>query len=148
MDKASVLEDASNYIKELQGRVKELEGSSGTGRKNVQESVISINRSRLTTSDDEYPSSDGSGDPCKISPEIEVLMSGSSVLIRIQCQRKSSSVMKALTQVRNLGLSIISCSSMPFCMSTLLINIVAQIEDEFRITSTELVKHLQLAIEL
>ncbi|XP_023757916.2 transcription factor bHLH25 [Lactuca sativa] len=109
MDKASVLEDASNYIKELQNRVKELEG---------------------------------------LSPDIEVVMTGRTVLVRIQCQKKSSSLVKALTQMQNLGLSIISSCAMPFANTTLLINIVAQIEDEFRITSTELVKHLQLAIEL
>ncbi|KAI3500258.1 hypothetical protein L1887_36077 [Cichorium endivia] len=148
MDKASVLEDAINYIKELQGRVMELERSSGTERKNVLESVISVNRSRLSTGDEEYRSSDRSSDPWKLYPEIEVFMSGSSVLVRIQCQKKESSLVKALTQVRNLGLSIISASSMPFSNSTLLINIVAQIDqDEFLITSTELVKRLQLAID-
>ncbi|KAI3500260.1 hypothetical protein L1887_36079 [Cichorium endivia] len=147
-DKASVLEDAINYIKELQGRLKELEGFAGTERKNNRESVISINNSRLSASDDRYDSYEGSTDPWKISPEIDVFISGSSVLIRIQCQKNSSSLVKALTQVRNLGLTIISSSAMPFSKATLLINIVAQIEDEFRITSTELVKHLQVAIEL
>lgn len=88
MDKASVLEDATNYIKELQNRVKELEG---------------------------------------LSPDIEVVMTGRTVLVRIQCQKKSSSLVKALTQMQNLGLSIISSCAMPFANTTLLINIVAQV---------------------
>ena len=54
---ASVLEDATNYIRELQDRVKELEELSGLKRKNMQESVISAKRSRLSCSDDDGSSS-------------------------------------------------------------------------------------------
>ncbi|CAH1421291.1 unnamed protein product [Lactuca virosa] len=151
MDKASVLEDASTYIKELQDRVKELEELSGTKRKNVQESVISIRRSRVSTSDDEYYSSDETNSEdnthlCKLSPEIEVRMSGSSVLVKIQSQKNFSTLMKALTQMQKLGLSIISSSAMPFAKTTLLINIVAQIKDDFCMTAAELVKNLQQVI--
>ncbi|KAI3768219.1 hypothetical protein L2E82_18717 [Cichorium intybus] len=152
MDKASVLEDASNYIKELQLRVKELKELSGTKRKNVQESVISIKRSRLSTSDDEYYSSSDETNSCegtypsKLSPEIEVRMSGRSVLVRIECQKNSSSLVKTLTHLQKLGLSITSSSAMPFAKTTLLINIDAQIEDDFCMTATELAKNLQLAM--
>ncbi|GJZ69069.1 hypothetical protein Tco_0632619 [Tanacetum coccineum] len=58
MDKVSVLEDASNYIKELQGRVLELKGSPGTKRKHVHKSVIFVKGSKRSASDDEYYLSD------------------------------------------------------------------------------------------
>ncbi|XP_052627185.1 LOW QUALITY PROTEIN: transcription factor bHLH18 [Lactuca sativa] len=151
MDKASVLEDASNYIKELQGRVKKLEGLSSPKRKNFQSSVISMKRSKLSTSDDEYYSTDDtnscdSTNPFKLSPEIEVRMSGSSVLVKIECEKNISSFVKALNQMQKLGLTTISSSAMPFSKTRLLINIVSQIEDGFCITPTDLVKQLQLAI--
>ncbi|CAI9282754.1 unnamed protein product [Lactuca saligna] len=151
MDKASVLEDACNYIKELHGRVKELEGLSSPKRKNLQSSVISMKRSKLSTSDDEYYSTDDTNscdttNPFKLSPEIEVRMSGSSVLVKIECEKNFSSFVKALNQMQKLGLTNISSSAMPFAKTRLLINIVSQIEDGFCMTPTELVKHLQLAI--
>ncbi|KAI3777211.1 hypothetical protein L1987_47008 [Smallanthus sonchifolius] len=151
MDKASVLEDASNYIKELQDRVKELERLSSTKRKDVQECVISMKRSRIINSDDEYSSSEEtdsreSTDPCKSSPEIEVRISGGSVLVRVHCQKNTSSLVNTLTQMQKLGLSIISSSAMPFAKTIILITIVAQIEDNFCMTTKELVKNLQLAI--
>ncbi|KAI3760989.1 hypothetical protein L1987_51393 [Smallanthus sonchifolius] len=151
MDKASVLEDASNYIKELQDRVMELEGLSSTKRKDVQECVISMKRSRTINSDDEYSSS-GETDsrektnPCKSSPEIEVRISGSNVLVRTHCQKNTSSLVNTLTQMQKLGLSIISSSAMPFAKTTILITVVAEIEDNFCMTTKELVKNLQLAI--
>lgn len=47
MDKASVLEDAIKYIKELQNRVKDLEESSVTSRNYIQESTASTRRSKF-----------------------------------------------------------------------------------------------------
>nr|KAJ0214041.1 hypothetical protein LSAT_V11C400218410 [Lactuca sativa] len=128
-----------------------LEGLSSPKRKNFQSSVISMKRSKLSTSDDEYYSTDDtnscdSTNPFKLSPEIEVRMSGSSVLVKIECEKNISSFVKALNQMQKLGLTTISSSAMPFSKTRLLINIVSQIEDGFCITPTDLVKQLQLAI--
>ncbi|KAK1422087.1 hypothetical protein QVD17_24965 [Tagetes erecta] len=152
MDKASVLEDASNYIKELQDRVKELEGLTSTKRRqDVQECVISMKRSRIMNSDDEYSSSEETdsqenADPSKASPEIEVRISGSSVLVRIQCEKNICSLVNTLNRMHKLGLSVISSSCIPFAKTTILITIVAQIEDNFCMTTKELMENLQLAI--
>ncbi|GJY65389.1 Myc-type, basic helix-loop-helix domain-containing protein [Tanacetum coccineum] len=154
MDKASMLEDASNYIKELEGRVKELEGTlESNKRKNVDhKSVISMKRSKPSSSDDEYylrdePTISGeSTAPCKTTPEIEAYILGNTLTVSIQCQKNHSSFMKALTQMEKLGLSIISSSSMPFANTHLIITIIAQIVDDFSMTTTELVKNLQQSI--
>ncbi|KAD2805617.1 hypothetical protein E3N88_38994 [Mikania micrantha] len=152
MDKASVLEDASNHIKQLQDRVKELEGLLGNKRKDGQECVISMKRSRIINSDDEYSSSEeadsreSTNPPCKSFPETEVRVSGTSVLVRIQCQKNISSMVNTLTQMHKLGLSIISSSSMPFAKNTVLIIVVAEIKDDLCMTTKELVKNLQLVI--
>ncbi|KAK9054169.1 hypothetical protein SSX86_025246 [Deinandra increscens subsp. villosa] len=144
MDKATLLEDASNYIKELQDRVKELEGLRPTKRKDVQECVVSMKRSN--NSSPEETESGESTDPCELSPEIEVRISGSSVLVRIQCKNKISSLVNTVNLMQKLGLSVISSNTMPFANTTILITVIAQIEDDFCMTTKELVKNLQEAI--
>ncbi|KAK9061936.1 hypothetical protein SSX86_019120 [Deinandra increscens subsp. villosa] len=149
MDKATVLEDAANYIQELQNRVKELEGLSVSKRKNMQESVITGKRSRLSSSDDDGSSSneanfEESSSPC--NPEIEVRSSGCSLLVEIYSRKNCISLVKVLSEMQKLGLSIISCSTIPFADTTLLVTIVAQKNDDFIISSTDLVKNLQLVI--
>ena len=122
-----MLEDASNYIKELEGRVKELEGTlENNKRKNVdQESVIPVKRSRPTVSGEQAA-------PCKTTPEIEVCILGNTLTVSIQCHKNHSSFVKALTQMQKLGLSIISSSSMPFANTHLLITIVAQVQKIYK----------------
>ncbi|XP_076928738.1 transcription factor bHLH18-like [Bidens hawaiensis] len=151
MDKASVLEDAASYIKQLQDRVNELEGLLSPKRKFVEECVTSKKRSRISNSDEEHSSIEETEfrentNICISSPEIEVRVLGSSVLIRIHCKKKITSLTDTLIQIQKLGLSVISSSAMPFAKTTTLITIAAQIEDDFSMTTKELLKNLQLAI--
>nr|GEZ64701.1 transcription factor bHLH18-like [Tanacetum cinerariifolium] len=128
-DMASVLEDACNYIKELESHVKELEESStGFSRKDVGEST-----------DDEASSSHKT----KHGEDIEVQMSGKSVLIQFQCKRDTSSYVNVLGEILNIGLSIISTNAVTFTNTTLFINVVAEMTDNFCMTPTDLSKNLQ-----
>ena len=126
----NVLEDAANYIQELQGRVKELEGLSGLKRNNMQESVISAKRSRFSCSDNDGSSSnetnfEESSSPS--TPEIEIRTSGCSLLIEIYSRKNCISLVKVLSEMQKLGLSVISSSTMPFADTSLLITVVAQV---------------------
>ncbi|KAI3704598.1 hypothetical protein L1987_74823 [Smallanthus sonchifolius] len=143
MDKATVLEDATNYIQELQNRVKELE------RKNMQESVITVKRSRLSSSDDNGSCSneanfEESSSAC--DPEIEVRTSGCSLLVEIYSRTNCVSLVKVLSEMQKLGLSVISCSNMPFADTTLLVTIVAQKNDDFIMSPADLVNNLQQVV--
>ncbi|KAK1422092.1 hypothetical protein QVD17_24973 [Tagetes erecta] len=153
MDKASVLEDAANYIRELQDRVKELEGLSNVTRNDARECIVALNRSnKIRGDDDNDPSYNGTNSAychedvnCKTSAEIEVRMSGNFVLVRIQSQIDTSLLGKVLRMMEKLGLSVISNNAMPFD-NTIIITVVCQIQGDFSITATSLVKNLQLAI--
>ncbi|PWA96097.1 Myc-type, basic helix-loop-helix (bHLH) domain-containing protein [Artemisia annua] len=128
-DMASVLEDACNYIKELESHVKELEESSaGCNSKDVRES-----------NDDEASSSHKT----KRGEDIEVQMSGKSVLVQFQCKRDSSSYVNVLGEMLNIGLSIISTNAVSFTSTTLFINVVAEMADDFCMTPADLSKNLQ-----
>ncbi|XP_076940210.1 transcription factor bHLH18-like [Bidens hawaiensis] len=148
MDKATVLEDATNYILELQCRVKELEGLSNMKTKNMQ-SAISAKRSKLSCSDYD---DDSSYDEANVgesrsgcNPEIEVRMSSGSVLVRIYGLKNYMLLVKAHSEMQKLGLCVTSSSALPFAHSNLLITIVAKKNEDFLMTSTDLVKNLQLA---
>nr|XP_043616229.1 transcription factor bHLH18-like [Erigeron canadensis] len=162
LDKASVLEDAANHIRELQDRVKELEGlSSSVNAWDAKQSVVLISKnSRLITNnnndDDLSPTTDHEANSesadCSVDDvssksssgdEIEVRMSQNHVLIRIQSQKNSLSITKVLSTIHKIGLSVISSSTMPFANTATLFMIVAQIEDDFFMTATDLARNLQ-----
>ncbi|KAL8240589.1 hypothetical protein R6Q59_013944 [Mikania micrantha] len=148
-DKAYVLEVAASYIQQLQNRVKELEGSFGTKKNNTKESVGTIKRSRLSSRDDvgsnsNEPNVEESSSLC--DPEIEVRTSGCSLLVEIYSRTSCISLVKVLIEMQKLGLTVISCSTMPFADTILLVTIVAQKDDDFVMPSADLVKNLKLVI--
>ncbi|PWA45657.1 Myc-type, basic helix-loop-helix (bHLH) domain-containing protein [Artemisia annua] len=133
MDKISVLEEATNHIIELHDRVKKLQGLSVVEQKDAKEYTIALKRSRPSDDDNEDSSyqginfEDDSADVgSKSSAEIEVRISGGSVLVRIYSQKVPSLLGKMLRKMQELGLSVISSSSMPVANTTALIIILAQ----------------------
>ncbi|XP_076952563.1 transcription factor NAI1-like [Bidens hawaiensis] len=146
VDKATVLEDAANYIQELQNRVSELEGLSIVKKKNIQESVITGKRSRLSSSDDDGSSSNEAKFEASSrmrNTEIELRTSGCSLLIEIYSRKNCKSLVKVLSELQKFGLSIISYNTMPFTDTTLIVTIVAQKNDDLIMPLEDVVKNLQ-----
>ncbi|KAI3906937.1 hypothetical protein MKW92_001896 [Papaver armeniacum] len=147
MDKASVIGDAIKYIKQLQEKVKLLEEQ--TTKKTV-ESVIFMKKTQILADDiDSSSSSENSvagstyGEPL---PEIEASASHKNVLIRIHCEKRNGVFAKILSQIEKLHLSIISSNAVPFDDSSLAITITAQMNAEYCMTVTDLVKSLRSVV--
>ncbi|KAL6225014.1 hypothetical protein ACLB2K_003868 [Fragaria x ananassa] len=146
MDKASVLGDAIKYVKQLQESVKVLEEQT---KKRTMESVVFVKKSQLVSSDDDTSSCDENFDSrCSDEPlpQIEARVSEKDVLIRIHCENQKGYVVKVLSELENLQLSVVNSSVLPFGKSTLDITIIAQMDDEFNMTVTDLAKSLRVAL--
>ncbi|KAL1292728.1 transcription factor bHLH19 isoform X2 [Arachis ipaensis] len=123
MDDRSILDNASNYVKQLQQRVRELEQEVGGGSNNNKGGGNNINL-----------------------PEVKVRVLQNEVLIIIHCEKQKGLMLKILTKLENLHLSVLNNSVLPFGKSTLDITIVAQMGDRYSMTVKELVKTLRLTI--
>ncbi|KAL8125074.1 hypothetical protein AgCh_012663 [Apium graveolens] len=125
IDKASVLGEAANYIKQLQGRVKTLE------EKVIEkdgEAIVAVDRSRPRF--DEESSSSGEDNFADYNnqsiPEIEVRISETEVFLRIHSKQIPGMAVKMLSEIEKLHMIIISSSVMPFANDSLLVTVIAQ----------------------
>lgn len=129
MDKASVLGDAIKYVKQLQESVKVLEEQT---KKRTVESVVFVKKSQLVSSDDDTSSCDENFDGRSSDeslPQIEARVSEKDVLIRIHCENQKGYVVKILSEIEKLQLSVVNSSVLPFGKSTLDITIIAQVRN-------------------
>ncbi|XP_076912294.1 transcription factor bHLH18-like [Bidens hawaiensis] len=149
MDKATVLDDASKHIKNLQNRVKELEETSTSGKNIIQESTTSMSKSKSHGELEAYYFIDETNSlPCNsdYNPGIKVRKIGSNVLVRIYCQRNSSIALKALSEMERLHFTVMCNSVLPVSDTDALITIIAQISEVVVVTANDLVKCLRLSI--
>ncbi|KAI4330221.1 hypothetical protein MLD38_028522 [Melastoma candidum] len=141
LDKASVLEDAINHLKELQGRVKTLEEDIATN------SVVSVKSSRLERDDSDIygvtPLIDGFGGQL---PEVEARVSDKHVLFRIHCEKHQGRIVNIFSEIEKLNLSILSHSVLPFGNNKVDVTVVAKIESGFSSTIDNLVRNLRQAL--
>ncbi|KAJ4746169.1 basic helix-loop-helix (bHLH) DNA-binding superfamily protein [Rhynchospora pubera] len=149
MDKASVLEDAIKYVKQLQDRVKTLEAQTLPKavpqpdiEKKSQLSPDECNSSTCAESSlHDVPSNKGS------LPEIEVRISQQSVLIKIHCDSQKGILGKAMSEIEKLGLIIVTTSVVPFTSSTIDMTITAKANEELSLTVEDLVKRINSAFK-
>ncbi|XP_076952565.1 transcription factor bHLH18-like [Bidens hawaiensis] len=147
MDKATVLEDASKYIKHLRNRVKELEDTSNSGRNVIQESITSMRQYKFHGCQEQDASSfEETNCNTTYNPGIKVRILGNNALVRIYCEKNSLLALKALTEMERLQFTIMCNSVLPIYGTAALIIIIAQMSEEFIMTAKDLVKCLQLSL--
>ena len=125
IDKASVLGEAINYVKELQERIKLFEEQT---KKRTVESVVFVKKSQLSADDDTSSwneNSDNYSDEALL--EIEARISEKDVLIRIHCEKQKGAIVKILSEIEKLHLIVVNSSVLPFGNSTIDITIIAQV---------------------
>lgn len=125
MDKAHVLGEAINYVKQLQERVKELE--EDMKKNGGVESVITIARSHLCIEDDTATEEECYG-LNEALPEVEARVLGKQVLIKIHCGKQKGILLNIMSQLERLHLSITTTNVLPFG-NTLDITIIAQVNN-------------------
>ncbi|URD72801.1 hypothetical protein MUK42_25522 [Musa troglodytarum] len=137
MDKASVLGDAIEYLKRLEEKVKSLEDQA------ARRKAVLVKKSRLCADDDDSSSDEH---PCGgPAPEIEARVCDKAVLIKIHCENRKGVLVKALSEIEKLHLSVANTSVIPFAAASLDITVATQMEEEFSMTAKELVKKLNSA---
>ncbi|KAJ1410072.1 Myc-type, basic helix-loop-helix [Sesbania bispinosa] len=134
-DDTSILDKASKYVKQLQERVRELE-----------QEIESHDCSNKGTTSCEVSSVYYSGGTNETLPEVKARVLQREVLVIIHCERQKGLMLKILSHLENLHLSVVNSSVLRFGKSTLDITIVAQMGDGYNMTVDELVKTLRVAI--
>lgn len=132
MDKATILLDATRYLKELQEKLKDLEAGGSSGRS--KETLVLVNHAAAARDDDDDDGSRLPASPAgtptarKQLPEIEVRFSESekSVVVRVHCENRKGVVVNVLTEVEELHLGSIHANIMPFTACTRIITITAK----------------------
>ena len=120
MDKASILGDAIEYTKILQEKVKNLEEHA--------QKIANIKPVRFEVVVDGGSSTEKySGVPEQL-PEIEARFSGSNVLIRVHCEKKTGVVENTLAEIEKLHVSVVSSTAMIFGNSGIHITVIGQVK--------------------
>ncbi|KAI3464279.1 hypothetical protein Pfo_020942 [Paulownia fortunei] len=136
LDKASLLEDAVNYLKALQERVsviekEEIKKSSGDAS---EEDYSSYKESSTNNSGSRSESA---------APEIKARISNRHVLINICCKKQMGLMSRIPSEMEKMHLNVIDMRIMPFGGVALDITVLAEMQSEFRGTVKDIIDHLQ-----
>ncbi|PAN45744.1 hypothetical protein PAHAL_9G139200 [Panicum hallii] len=157
MDKATILSDATRYVRELQEKLRALQqdGGGGGGR-GMESAVLASKKPRIAAPDDDE---DGGAHPYAAGgpaattgnnnalPEIEVRISeGDAVMVRIHCRDAKGVVVRLLAEVEGLHLRITHTNVVQFSASVLIVNVMAKVEQGFSSTADDIVGRLNAAL--
>ncbi|KAL6883379.1 hypothetical protein ACP4OV_010793 [Aristida adscensionis] len=137
-DKVSLLGSTIKYVKQLEEKVKTLEQQSA--RRTSESTVVFASQS---TDDD---CSEGLSGSSGSSPAIKANIHGDTVLLKICCEERRGLLVMLVSQLENLGLSIINTNVLPFTDSYLNITITAKITEGFCTTADELIKNIATVV--
>lgn len=156
VDKASILRDTINYVKQLEQTLKSLESQNA---RNTVESVVLFNNSKqcIRNTNDISQANNFIGNISKPSnsiensnsgssaensryPEIQVRLSARTVLVKIHCENTKGVLVKVLSEMEKLNLVVMNANAMPFIESFLDITVTAQMEEGSALTTKDLVK--------
>ncbi|KAI9107557.1 hypothetical protein K1719_021594 [Acacia pycnantha] len=150
MDKATILQEATKYVKQLQERVTELEKqnsiiintpSSSSDQKSSMRSVkkyCDLHRANINDDDDKCCEAKN-----EVLPQIDAKVLENQVLFGIYCQKQKGIEFKILNLLESFHLYVTSSSVLPFGNFTLGITIIAQMGEKYRMTVNEVVKNLR-----
>lgn len=145
MDKASVLDDAIKYVKKLREKLNVLEQQTP---KDTVQSVVYVNKS-LSSEDSKTSSIENSSKASVddrlglLTPEIEARVVGRNVLVRIHCENKKGLLVKCLSELEKLQLTVVNASILSFSETALDLTLSAQMEEGCGLTITDIVKSLE-----
>ncbi|CAO2830384.1 unnamed protein product [Amaranthus hypochondriacus] len=169
MDKTSVLGEAIKYMKRLQENVKTLEEVVA---KRTVESMVVVKKSQLVVDNnngDDNESSSTVDDNCASGtsanggggdggssrdvesgdgslPEIEVKISGKTMLLKVYCENHKRILANLFSELDKYNVTVTSSSVVTFESLALDITIVAQIEEGFNRNIKKFVRNLRSAL--
>uniref|UniRef100_A0ACD6AB51 Uncharacterized protein n=1 Tax=Avena sativa TaxID=4498 RepID=A0ACD6AB51_AVESA len=154
MDKATILSEATQHLKQLQEKVKALEAAGGSN--SVGETAVIVKKPCYGAAgvDHGSPSSATSESPSPAArkrnplPEIEVRFLEMGVMVIIFCDDTKGVAVRVLSEMEEgLHLRIIHANVMPFMASTVTITITTKVEEGFTVTAEDIVERLNSVLQ-
>uniref|UniRef100_A0A7N0T2M6 BHLH domain-containing protein n=1 Tax=Kalanchoe fedtschenkoi TaxID=63787 RepID=A0A7N0T2M6_KALFE len=135
MDKATVLEDATKYVKQLQEQIKMLEKQTKSGT--IIESAVVVKKTLLVINDDNITGFSNESSfiertlPDESLPEIEARFCDRKVLIRVHCDRKKRVAEKILSEIEKLHMTVLNSSVLAFGSAAINVAVIAKVKFGF-----------------
>jgi hypothetical protein len=118
-------------------------------RRRPVEAAVLVKKSQLTADEDDGSSCDENFEAAEAGlPEIEARMSDRTVLVKIHCENRKGVLIAALSEVENIGLTIMNTNVLPFTTSSIDITIMATAGDDFSLSVKDIVRKLNQAFKL